>query len=346
MEETNIKQSRFSVSEKSKIEDKYVLYTEDLHVSFVGETREQKIKNEIQMKSDLLDSLDKKSQKAKDLASEVEVLTKTLKKVEPKKKLKEKNAELKTAKAKNDSKTIEALNTEIEKLKQEIKPEKGVKKTVLKGVTLGLRQGETLALVGANGAGKTVMIETLLGINTPDSFEHMFINLGHDSYIENIREVGIQYQQSKIQPNLKVKDAIRRQASLYGDRVDFEEVHNMMEAFGIIEFISSKVESLSGGQKQRLNLLLAVLHQPKLMILDEFITGLDVKTVRNIITYINGLKVKNNASMIIISHQPEEIEELADRIIVLKEGKVVDETNPEEVVKKYGDMAVFLEEVI
>ena len=108
--------------------------------------------------------------------------------------------------------------------------------------------------------------------------------------------------------------------------------------------LNQKLVIYQGGQKQRLNLLLSLIHNPKLMILDEFVTGLDIKSVRNIITYVNKLKIKNNASMILISHQPEEIEQLSDRVILLRDGKIASEQTVAEILTKYQSVSYFLEE--
>lgn len=216
---------------------------------------------------------------------------------------------------------------------------------VLKGVTFGLRQGETLAILGANGAGKTVLMETIMGFNKPQR-GIVYLNLGEKTFLENIKKVGMQFQQSKFPKKLKVKKLINLYTKIYGKLVIKETLDKMIIVCGVDEFLDRKILDLSGGQRQRLNLLLSLIHQPKIMILDEFITGLDVKTVRKIITYVNELKVNNQASMIIISHQPEEIQELADRILILKDGKLIGETTVKKVLKEYGDMALFVEENI
>lgn len=218
-------------------------------------------------------------------------------------------------------------------------------KEVLKGVTLDLRQGETLALVGANGAGKTVLMETILGLKNKDKGD-IFLNLGHEKYMDNLKEVGIQFQSSTFSKRSKVCNVIEFFKKLYKDRINENDIEEMFEVFNINEFRKTKINKLSGGQKQRVNLMIAIIHNPKLMILDEFITGLDVKSVRKIITYVNNLKYINDASMIIISHQPEEIKELADRIVVLNDGKIIMETTVKEIESNYGSVALFLEEVI
>ncbi len=219
-------------------------------------------------------------------------------------------------------------------------------KEVLKGVTFGLRRGETLAILGANGAGKTVMLETILGLNIPDSYKRMVLNLGHKHYENNLAEVGIQFQQSKMSNHITAGKLIDKYKKFYHGRIDDSLLEEMIRVFKIEEFLESKVDELSGGQKQRMNLLLAIMNRPKLMILDEFITGLDVKSVEEIINFVNELKISLGASMIIISHQPEEIEELADRVIVMKDGQVVEETYVEDIIKKHGDVTEFVREVI
>lgn len=223
--------------------------------------------------------------------------------------------------------------------------EEGKIKHVLKDVTLGVRKNETVALIGANGAGKTVLMETIIGINDIDSGE-LYLNLGESTYRKNLKYVGMQFQHAKFSNNVKTKKVIKQYKKLYKDRVDEEQLQEMIKIFGVEEILESKVDKVSGGQKQRLNLLLALMHNPKLMILDEFITGLDVKTVRKIITYVNDLKIKNDATMILISHQPEEVEELSDRIIVMNDGAITKETNVKEILKEYDDVALFIEEVI
>lgn len=219
------------------------------------------------------------------------------------------------------------------------------RKIILKGVSLFVRKGETLALIGANGAGKTVLMETLLGLNKIDSGQ-IYLNLGKKSYKENLKEAGIQFQQSKFPNRSKVKTLINSYKKLYGKKVDKDQLEEMINIFGIRDFYNEKINKLSGGQKQRINLLLSIMHNPKLMILDEFITGLDIRSVRKIVTYVNDLKVKNNSSMIIISHQPEEVQELSDRIIVLNNGVITLETNTNNVLEKYDSMASFIEENI
>ncbi len=278
----NESNNRFYISEKAKVENKIVLYVENLHVSF---------KNRI---------------------------------------------------SKKDKVKYEIENPSISW--EEYKEQNRVKH-VIKGLSFYLKEGETLAIIGANGAGKTVLMETILGYNKNQKGE-IYLNLGEKTYDENKKRIGFQFQDSSFPNNWTVKQWIEINKKIFEEYIDEEQIREMLNIFKIKDFYLQKISQLSGGQKQRLNLFLAIIHNPKLMILDEFITGLDIISVKEIINYVNSIKIKNNASMMIISHQPEEVEMLADRIIVLKDGKVSKEITPEEAKEQYGNIGVFMEENI
>ncbi len=262
------------------------------------------------------------------------------------KKAKESNK--KTTPAKNIKKLSSSINKEedyIIEFKDIFKSfsNKGGKKKVHQGVSFGIRRGETVALVGANGAGKTVLMETLVRVIHQDSGQIIFDMDGLNPF----NEIGMQFQDADSTGNLTPKELIKFISIMYKDKVDQAQTEEMIRVYGITEYINRKIKKLSGGQRQRVNLLLATMHNPKLMILDEFITGLDILSVRDILEYIRGLKEKNNSTLIIISHQPEEIKNLSDRIFVLRDGTIQDELLTKDVNKKYdGDFGQFLVEEI
>ncbi len=214
---------------------------------------------------------------------------------------------------------------------------------VHKGVTFNIYEGETLAIIGANGAGKTVLMETLVRIQKQNSGKITFDFNGLDPF----EEIGMQFQDADSNSNLTPLELINFIKKMYGEKVDKNQLEEMLDVFGIRSYIKKKIKQLSGGQKQRVNLLLATMHNPKFLILDEFITGLDILSVRDILEYISNLKERNESTLVIISHQPQEIESLADRIIILKDGVITEEYTHEEVKKKWkGDFTNFLLESI
>ena len=109
----------------------------------------------------------------------------------------------------------------------------------------------------------------------------------------------------------------------------------MLYIFGIDEFYNKKASSLSGGQQQRLNCLLAILNKPKFIILDELSTGLDV-TIRNKIkTFIKEYAKENNITILIVSHDMDEVDYIADRIVIMKKGNIYLDMDKSDVIKKY-----------
>lgn len=216
---------------------------------------------------------------------------------------------------------------------------------VLKGVSFELYEGESIAIVGSNGAGKTVLLNTIFKIIDKSSGD-VYLDLGRETFEENLNEVGFQFQFQDFNQGIKLRKIIDEYKVLYKDRIDEEKLKLMLEVFELNDLMDKKTNVLSGGQKQRVNLLFAMMTNPKLIVLDEFITGLDINSVDNIIDYVFEHKKKNNSSLIIISHQPKEIEKLVDRIIVLKDGRVTKQTTPKDILMEYSSMSEFLKEVI
>jgi len=196
---------------------------------------------------------------------------------------------------------------------------------VLKKVNLSVRKGETLAIIGHNGAGKTVLTETIAKLNNYQNGEIVIA--------DNI-EVGFQFQKAEFSAKYSIMDIINFFNNLKGKTTQ-KEIEKMIKIFGLSDIVNRKrtltkrgarkAGKMSGGQKQRLNLLLALLQKPDVVVLDEFITGLDVTSAQSILEYLLKYKEKNKTTFIVISHQPKEIEMLADRVISMKDGKVTGE---------------------
>ncbi len=236
--------------------------------------------------------------------------------------------------SKNNSKVI----IKVEDLTKSFKTKLKINE-VHKGLTFNIYEGETLAIIGANGAGKTVLMETLVRIQKQNSGKITFDFNGLDPF----EEIGMQFQEIDLNSDLSPKVLIKFMKKFYGNKVVQEQLEEMIDVFGIRPYIKKKIKKLSGGQKQRVNLLLATMHNPKFMILDEFITGLDVLSVKDILEYIAKLKEKNNSTLVIISHQPQEIKTLSDRVLILKDGIIYNEYTNEEIDKEWkGDFNAFV----
>ncbi|MFV8481420.1 ABC transporter ATP-binding protein [Mycoplasma sp. SK341A] len=211
-------------------------------------------------------------------------------------------------------------------------------------MNLTLYQGQNVALLGSNGAGKTTTVEMIVGISNPTSGQIIY-NMQEAGKINNAL-IGIQFQDSSYPQGLTVKDVIVSMKKIYGSALDEADIENLIKIFGIDEFIFNKASALSGGQQQRLNALLAIIHCPKLIILDELSTGLDIKIKSRLIHFIKKFAIANESSILLISHDVNEVEIIADRIVIMHKGKIIYDALKEETIAEFGSVAKCLDKYI
>ncbi len=221
--------------------------------------------------------------------------------------------------------------------------EKDSLKIVHNKLNLDIYDGEVLSIIGANGAGKTVLAETIIGVRDIQKGKIDY-KKGFDIQIDS----GLQFQtEDNATDVIKPSELIEFYRKFYKGRVNNEELEEMIDIFGLREFLNRKINKLSGGQKQRLNLLLATMHKPKLLILDEFTTGLDITSVIDILDYIMKMVKENKSTLIVITHNAKEIKMMADRVVLISEGKINNEITTKQIQTKYkGDFDQFMIEQI
>lgn len=209
------------------------------------------------------------------------------------------------------------------------------KHLVLNNINLTLYKGENVALLGGNGAGKTTLIEIVAGLNKYDSGKIEY-NLNHKNNFQE--KIGIQFQDSSYPNGISVKRVIKFVKDIYETKINDDELNALINIFGINEFYNKRASSLSGGQSQRLNCLLAILHRPSFLILDELSTGLDV-TIRNKIkSFIKSYAKEHNMNILIISHDMEEVEYLADKVVLFLRGEIWVYASVADIKKKFGSL--------
>ena len=146
-------------------------------------------------------------------------------------------------------------------------------------VSLRIEQGEVCGLVGPNGAGKTTLIEMIEGLRTPDSGSIKALGLDPIREGTELRErIGVLLQTTSIQPDIKVKEALKLFASFYNHTSDIEELLTMLY---LEDYAGRRFNKLSGGLKQRTAIALALVNDPEILFLDELTTGLDPQARRN-----------------------------------------------------------------
>ncbi|UCE05398.1 MAG: ABC transporter ATP-binding protein, partial [bacterium] len=187
-----------------------------------------------------------------------------------------------------------------------------------------VEKGQFIALLGPNGAGKTTLVEMIEGILKPDSGEIQIMGKkwqGHEDELHSI--IGLSLQETRFIDKLTVTETLRLFASFYQRKQ--ERVTEIIDLVGLEEKIKSYVVNLSGGQRQRLALGIALINDPKILLLDEPTTGLDPNARRDIWLILLKLKQQGQTSLILTTHYMEEAEQLCDHIIIIDQGQILKE---------------------
>jgi ABC-2 type transport system ATP-binding protein len=210
------------------------------------------------------------------------------------------------------------------------------------GVSLEVKCGELFGLLGPNGAGKTTIIRTVLNIIQPDSGEITFNGKPFAKEMWNIvgylpEERGL-YRKSKIINAILYFSALKGMSAKQAKPLAFY----WLERFGLKNEGSRKIEELSKGNQQKIQLIIAILHNPQLLILDEPFTGLD--PVNQIILKDILLELRQkNIAIVFSTHQMEQVEKMCDNICLIDKGKQVLSGELREIKKRYGTNSVHLE---
>ncbi len=192
------------------------------------------------------------------------------------------------------------------------------------GLNFKVNEGQFLALLGPNGAGKTTMVEMIEGIQKPDRGEITIDGKKWKDHSDEIhRIIGLSLQETRFIDKLSVIETLKLFASFY--QLEQHRISEIIKLTGLEEKRKSYVVNLSGGQKQRLALGIALLNNPKVLLLDEPTTGLDPNARREVWSILKRLKTEANTSLILTTHYMEEAEQLCDYIIILDHGKILRE---------------------
>jgi ABC-2 type transport system ATP-binding protein len=198
----------------------------------------------------------------------------------------------------------------------------------VRGISFEVRPGEVFALLGVNGAGKTSALEVLEGLAAPSGGSVRI--LGHDPRRDRAavrRHLGVLLQHSGLPGDLTVGETVQTWARTLTEPRSVAEALEQVDLAGRADV---RVRSLSGGERRRLDLALALLGRPRVVVLDEPTTGLDPESRRAVWRIVRDL-VSGGAAVVLTTHHLEEAEELADRIAILRAGVVVLSGTPEEI---------------
>ncbi len=187
------------------------------------------------------------------------------------------------------------------------------------GVSFTVEEGEIFGILGPNGSGKTTTVECVEGLRVPDAGRVRVTGLDPVTDHEEVtRVLGAQLQQSELQPRLTVREALELYASFYPRPADWRP---LTERLGLTEKLTTRFGKLSGGQKQRLFIALALIGNPRIVVLDELTTGLDPRARRDTWELIEDVRARG-VTVLLVTHFMEEAQRLCDRIAVIDKGRV------------------------
>lgn len=197
-------------------------------------------------------------------------------------------------------------------------------------ISFNVQQGEIFCIVGPNGAGKSTTVESIMGLRQPDSGSIRVLGLNPQKDEQALRQrIGLQLQEAALPERLKVWEALDLYASFFEKTVPWEK---LLTHWGLSEKRNSNFKNLSGGQKQRLFIALALLNDPELVFLDELTTGLDPQARRTTWEAIRAIRDQGK-TVILVTHFMDEAEELADRVAIIDQGKVVAIDTPQALIQ-------------
>lgn len=204
-------------------------------------------------------------------------------------------------------------------------------------LNIRLSKGSITALLGGNGAGKTTTLSMLLGLLIPTSGR---INIFDQDFVKNrypaLKRMNFSSPYVDLPQRLTVRENLTFYGKLYGLKNVKSAVVEMAETFRLTEFFDRRVSKLSAGQKTRVSLAKALINQPDLLLLDEPTASLDPETVFWIRSFLKKYQQDKGATILLTSHNMKEVEQLCENVLLLGNGKLVEEGTPSDLLLKYG----------
>jgi ABC-2 type transport system ATP-binding protein len=204
----------------------------------------------------------------------------------------------------------------------------------LNKLTLSINQGQIFGLLGPNGAGKTTLISMLCGLIKPSSGNFTITNLMYaDNSTEIKKIIGVVPQEYALYPTLTARENLNYFGSMYGLKGTLlkDKVTQSLDFLGLLKFADKRVETFSGGMKRRVNLIAGILHNPKVLFLDEPTVGVDVQSKNAIIDYLKKLN-SQGTTIIYTSHHLSEAQDFCTDIAIIDRGKIYAQGTPQALI--------------
>ena len=207
----------------------------------------------------------------------------------------------------------------------------------VQNVSFTVRKGEIFGLLGPNGAGKTSTLSAVEGLLKPQGGS--IVVDGNDAVAKPLHaraSLGVQLQSTSFQTELYVIEVLQLYAGIYGVPMSKNDLLGILREINLEDQAMKKFGELSGGQQQRVSLVIATIHNPKLVLLDEPTTGLDPQSRRQLWERIEAIREKGHA-VLLTTHSMEEAESVCDRIAIIDHGMVIAVDTPQAMIDKHRD---------
>ncbi len=226
------------------------------------------------------------------------------------------------------------MATNIIEIKNLYKKYKNADEFSVNNISLEIAENEIYGILGPNGAGKTTLISMLCGLLKPTSGTYTINGLSPRNRLNSIKRItGIVPQEYALYPTLTARENLMFFGSLYGlKHADLhQKIDAMLERVGLTNFADKKIEHFSGGMKRRCNLIAGIMHNPKVLFLDEPTVGVDVQSRNVIIEFLKELN-QMGTSIVYTSHHLQEAQEFCTKIAIIDNGQIYAIGSPEELI--------------
>lgn len=209
--------------------------------------------------------------------------------------------------------------------------------TAVDGISFEVPAGGTCALLGGNGAGKTTTLAMLLGLLLPTSgaIRVLGVDMVGNRYAA-LPRMNFTSPYVDLPHRLTVAQNLDVYARLYGVRQRAQQLRRLAETFGLETLWRRPYGSLSAGQRTRVALAKALLNDPEVLLMDEPTASLDPASADTVRSYLQAYQRRTGATVLLASHNMQEVERLCNQVLMLKQGRLVDQATPESLVRKYG----------
>jgi ABC-2 type transport system ATP-binding protein len=207
----------------------------------------------------------------------------------------------------------------------------------VRSISFYVKPGEIFGLLGPNGAGKTSTLSAVEGLLKPQSGTITVAGFNiKDQPLRARANMGVQLQSTSFQPELNVAEIIRLYAGIHAVALSKERLQEILREINLGDAAGKRYGQLSGGQQQRVSLIIAMIHNPQLVMLDEPTTGLDPQSRRQLWERMEDLRTKGHA-ILLTTHSMEEAEAVCDRIAIVDHGRIVATDTPQTLIDQFRD---------